>query len=558
MILGIDLGTSNSMAAAFRDGELVLVCNAEGSHIIPSVVSVDEDGNIYTGDMALKRKKKHPDMTVEMFKRGMGTDREYVLGDRSYSAEELSAILLRTIKREAENFFGEEIRETVISVPAFFNHFQRESVMQAGKQAGFEVKRIINEPTAAAMAYGVQNNEEAEKKIIIVLDMGGGTFDISVMEVNGNIMEVVAICGDNHMGGGDFTQRLIELFREYNAVEEELTVEEKSNLWEAAENAKRRISVEGAGEIKCTIGGREYGYTVTEQEYENACFDLLEKIRKLTLQAMEESEYEPHEVKDVIMVGGGTRLSIVKKMIEKMTGREIEYRINPDEAVARGAALQGALLGHDEDVEQIVMTDICSHYIGSDAIDGCDYDIGDFFDVIIKKNTTIPVRKTISHYSAPGTCRFDVWQCENSEGIGATLLDTFKYAVPDLGDDEDVEVQHSIIYNANGMIYAEVLIPATGMKYTKAVQVDGAEVMETVQKEGKDSSGTANPNEDTALMARADRAYAEAVGKDRESIGDYIKNYEDALRKGKSTAIEKAKEALVKVLDAYESSIGEL
>ena len=315
MILGIDLGTSNSMAAVYRGGKVELVKSRTGSHVIPSVVSMDDEGAFYTGDMALQRKKQYPDKTVQMFKRSMGTSALFELGDKKFKAEELSAILLKSIKEEAEAYFGEEITDAVISVPAFFNNPQRKAVMQAGKQAGFDVKRIINEPTAAAIAYGINSMEQGKDSInpnervrskesiqspdvIIVLDLGGGTFDISVMEVNDNIMEVVAICGDNKLGGGDFTQRLMELFKEANSIHKELNIEENRELWEKAQQAKHQLTAEGIGTIKCTIGGREYEYSITEAEYEDACYDLLDRMRKLTLQAVEESKYDPEEIEE--------------------------------------------------------------------------------------------------------------------------------------------------------------------------------------------------------------------------------------------------------------------
>ena len=241
MILGIDLGTSNSLAAAYIDGEVVLVKNKAGGHTIPSVISADIEGNVYTGDLAIHRENQYGDMSVSIFKRSMGTGKKFWLGDISYTAEELSSILLKAIRNQAEEFFGEEITEAVISVPAFFNNFQRKSVINAGKIAGFDVKRIINEPTAAAIAYGVQNTDE-DRKVIIVLDLGGGTFDISVMEVNGSVMEVVAVCGDNKLGGGDFTKRLIKLFKEYNSIEGELDKEDETALWNEAEKAKHQIT----------------------------------------------------------------------------------------------------------------------------------------------------------------------------------------------------------------------------------------------------------------------------------------------------------------------------
>lgn len=560
MILGIDFGTNNSLAAAFKDGEVVIVKSKNGSYSIPSVISIDEDGKLYIGDAALQRKKEYPSMAIDMFKCSLGTEEVFTIGDKKFNAQELSTILLKSIKEEAESFFGEEINEAVISVPAFFNNLQRKSVMQAGKLAGFDVKRIVNEPTATALAYGVQNmkNNVSKKKVIIVLDLGGGTFDISVMEVNVNSIQAVAVCGDNKLGGNDFTERLISLFMKQNLVDEELTVEESSYLFNQAQIAKHQLSLEGKGEIKCTIGNKKYEYLITEKEYEKACEDLLEKIRKLTLQAIKESKYEPYEIEDIIMVGGGTKLSIVKKMIEKMIGKDIDYTINSDEAVVRGMALQGALLTNAKGIGKFTITDICSHYIGTIVFNHNEYDVAKSFDVIIEKNTVLPVKKTVEHYSWPAIWIFQVLQCENELGIDAVELDRFDYAVPDLGINERIVVEKSIIYDENGIIYAEVHIPATGVKYSKVIQTEVnefskeemAKLIENLQSIDFKSKET---DENAILLARAERIYSEATGKERENINTRIVAFEKALDSEKVASIEQERENLTRILDMYEN-----
>ena len=564
MILGIDLGTSNSMAAVYKDGEVILVESRTGSYVIPSVVSMDENGIFYTGDVAKQRKKKYPDTTVDMFKRSMGTDVLFCFGEKKIKAEELSAILLRSIKEDAEYFLGEQIDDVVISVPAFFNNLQRKAVMQAGALAGFQVKRIINEPTAAAIAYGLQNmqaEDESKKQIVIVLDLGGGTFDISVMEIEGSVMEVVAICGDNRLGGGDFTQKLIDDFLNKNPICRELSTEEKSILWEEAQQAKHQISAEGKGDMRCVIDGREYEYSITEIEYEELCCDLLEKIRKLTLRAVKESKYEPYEISGIIMVGGGTKLSIVKKMVEKMIGKEIAYKIHPDEAVAMGAALQGGMILKEEGVKDLVMTDICPHYIGVPIWKGGKYDVVDYFDVIIPKNTTIPVRKKVKHNSYPGIWVFEILQSENPYGIDAVALDTFCYIIPDIGDSK-VEVEKHITYDVNGIMYAEAYVPANGMRYSKIVKGDGCELtMEEAEKRLEElqymNLGPRERDEDVLMMARAERLYVEASGSDREYLNSVMEGFESALTTGKVNRIALARERLVAALDRFER-MGEL
>ena len=392
MILGIDLGTSNSIAAVYKDGNVHMIPVSSGGYVTPSVVNLDENGKFCVGEIAKNRKNRYPAETVDMFKRSMGSETLFTIGDMKLKAEELSAIVLKSIKIDAESYLQEEIADVVISVPAFFNNPQREAVLRAGELAGFNVKKIINEPTSAAMAYGMQCVENNKERVIMVLDLGGGTFDISIMEVAENTMEVIAICGDNNLGGNDFTARLVEAFLESNDIAVELIMEERSRLWAKAEKGKLAISDNGIGEICCEIRGNEYSYKVTEEEYEKLCFDLLDKIRRLTLRAVAESPYKPEEISDIIMVGGGTKLSIVKNMIERMMDKQIEYEINPDEAVVIGAAMQGALLEHNEEVNQLIMTDICPYYIMSITDDRRMCDLVKVPNIVINKNSTIPTR----------------------------------------------------------------------------------------------------------------------------------------------------------------------
>ena len=560
MILGIDLGTSNSLASVYIDGEVKIIPTLSGGFVTPSVVNLGEDGSFYVGEIAKERKLTHPQNTADMFKRDMGTTKIFDIGNMSMKAEELSAVILKSLKADAEKYLSEEVSDVIISVPAFFNNPQREAVLRAGTLAGLNVKKIINEPTAAALAYGVQNAEDEEERAIMVLDLGGGTFDISVMEVNGNVMEVVTVCGDNKLGGGDFTKRLIKLFKDYNNIYRNFSEYEENLIWNEAQKAKHQITAEGCGTMSCVLGGVLYEYVITEAEYEAQCVDLLEKIRKLTLQAIEESAYEPSRISDIIMVGGGTKLSIVHKIMEKMIGKKIDYSVNPDEAVVRGTATYGALLNNDVNVAKIVMTDICSHYIGVRSFFSDEYDIAAAFDVIVKKNTTIPVKKTIQHYSWPATWNFQVLQSENEYGINAVELDSFTYITPELNTSDRVEVQKSIIIDSDGIIYAEAYIPANDMRYSKVVQYDGAEYTQEETNENIDEFKSMHlelhgNDENVLLMARADRLYSEMTGREREHISNCISDYEAALNSGKKAAIAQQKAILINCLEMYEGGL---
>lgn len=562
MILGIDLGTSNSMVAIYKEGQPVLIHSRTGNSIVPSVVGIDENGCFCTGDMAKMRKYSYTEDTVAMFKSSMGTEKIFQIKDKKLKAEELSAILLKGIKEDAEAFLGEEITDAIICVPAFFNNPQRKAVLRAGELAGLKVRRLVNEPTAAAIAYGIQDfkpdeNIEEEQNVIIVLDLGGGTFDISVMEMTDHVMEVIAVCGDNHLGGGDFTKRLIDLFLKENSIKEKPTAEEETNLWKQAEKAKCQITREGRGEIRCVLNQVEYVYHITEAEYEKACMDLLEKIRKLTLKAVKESKYEPEEVQDIIMVGGGTKLSIVRKVIEKMAGKTLDYKINPDEAVAVGAAIQGALLEKDKEIKNLVMTDICPYYIGVNKHVTTIYDNRREFDVIIPKNTTIPAKRTVSYFNPPGARYSKIIQSQDKYGIKETSLGEINFVVPDLGTKEEIEVQISITYDNNGIIYTEAYVPRNEARFETLIRNDTCglttkEAQEYLANLQLLDMGRSGDEEDNLLIERDESLYSEYLGKDRERINLGIMEFESALNTGKVTRITKARKNLIKLLEWYE------
>lgn len=556
MILGIDLGTSNSMAAVYRDGKVDFIPSRTGSKIIPSVVGMDENGLFYAGEVAKERKLKYPHMTVDLFKRSMGTKKTFTIGDKEIMAEELSAIVLKSIKEDAETYLGESVTEAIISVPAFFNNAQRKSVLQAGKLAGLEVKKIINEPTAAALAYGVDGTSKGifEEKIILVLDLGGGTFDISVMEAGEDVMEVVAVCGDNKLGGSDFTARLISLFQEAHQIKEITDLEEKSILWEQAEKAKKQLSTTGVGTITCNIGGRPYEYSITEAEYEVACFDLLERIRKLTVKAVEESKYKPEEIEEIIMVGGGTKLSIVKKLIERIAGKALSYPIDPDEAVATGAAMQGAMFEKKEAIKDLVMTDIAPHYLGTITSAGGQHDLNEEFEMIIPKNATIPSKGKLIHYPRPARWLFTIYQSEDQYGEHRNYIGGLNYIAPDLGTSERVEVHKIVYYDVNGIVHLAVHIPDTGVTFEDTIVDENSELSleeawERLQKLKYLELGDREQNENQLLIARADNLYMELDIRTREQLSNIISEFEGVLNGGKRSDIIKMRQELKRFLE---------
>lgn len=543
MILGIDLGTSNSMAAVYKDGEVKLIPTSIGGYVTPSVVNVDDKGNFIAGEIAKARKTTEPLNTVDMFKRDMGTKRLFDIGNMQMKAEELSAVILKSLKTDAQNFLGEEITEAIISVPAFFNNPQREAVLRAGKLAGLNVRKIINEPTSAALAYGVGNVENEEERAIIVLDLGGGTFDISIMEICGPAMEVVAICGDNKLGGNDFTEKIVELFKKANNIDLEISEDESVMLWKKAEKAKIDISTTGVGTINCNIGGQEYTYTINEAEYEQECFELLEKIRRLTIRAIDESRYKTEEIKDIIMVGGGTKLSIVKKMMERMLDKELDYKINPDEAVVRGAAMQAALIDRNEDIKELVMTDICPYYIFYNrSVWSSKGDSVRKPKIIIPKNTTIPTKHQEILNLARGVRNITLYQSEDKYGVNRVEIGKCRYVVPKVKEGKCKAYQNTI-YDNNGIMRFEIYIPEVNRTYGTTIVSDGINIDEEEANKRLEALNNLTlaerkNNENELLLAKAENAYAESTGRLRDTIGNAISDYEAALNTNKKSEIK--------------------
>lgn len=390
-ILGIDLGTTNSAFAVMEADDPEIIANSEGDRTTPSVVKFEEDGNRLIGKPAKNQAIQSPDRTIQSIKRHMGEDDYTVeVDDEEYTPEEISAMILQKIKDDAEEYLGEEVEKAVITVPAYFSDNQRQATRDAGEIAGFEVERIVNEPTAAAMAYGI---DEEDDQTILVFDLGGGTFDVSVLDIGGGLYEVAATNGDNELGGDDWDQAIIDFvveeFKDENGVDLSEDRPALQRLREAAEQAK--IDLSNSKETQLSLpfvtatdeGPIHLEQTLTRAKFESLTSDLLERTREPTNIALEDAGYEAEEIDEVLLVGGSTRMPQVKEHVEEILGMEPTQNVNPDEAVALGAAVQGGVLG--EDVEDIVLLDVTPLSLGVETKGG-------LFERLIEKNTTIPTK----------------------------------------------------------------------------------------------------------------------------------------------------------------------
>lgn len=387
-LIGIDLGTTNSCVAVMEGDRPTVIPNAEGSRTTPSVVAFTKDGETLVGETAKRQEAMNPTRTVSSIKRRMGSAKPLVIDHKKYLPQEISALILAKLKADAERYLGETVTDAVITVPAYFTDAQRQATKDAGVIAGLNVARIVNEPTAAALAYGVDKEED---KAVMVYDLGGGTFDVSVLSITGGVIEVLATAGDNHLGGDDFdarlTEELVKRFKAQSGVDVRHDAAALSRLREAAENAKKELSSVTQTTINlpflATKGGQPVHFetTVTRSEFERLIDDLVKRTVKPCERALSDASMSAKGIGKVLMVGGSSRVPLVKETVKKLTGREPSENINPDESVALGACLQAGVLSGQ--VGGLLLLDVTPHSLGIEVVN-------DQMSVLIPRNSTLP------------------------------------------------------------------------------------------------------------------------------------------------------------------------
>lgn len=391
-IIGIDLGTTNSCVSVIEGGEPVVIPNAEGARTTPSVVAFSKDGERMVGNVAKRQAITNPERTISSIKRHMGSDYKVDIDGKAYTPQEISAIILQKLKTDAESYLGESVKEAVITVPAYFTDAQRQATKDAGKIAGLDVKRIINEPTAAALAFGIDKEEDQK---VMVYDLGGGTFDVSIIEMGDGVQEVLATAGNNRLGGDDFDKKVMDWivseFKKTNGIDLSNDKMAMQRVKEAAEKAKIDLSGMTTAQISLPFitqdatGPKHLEMTLTRAQFNQMTADLVEKTMGPVRQAMQDSGLSMNEIDKVLLVGGSTRIPAVQEAIEKFSGKKPFKGINPDECVAMGAALQGGVLGGD--VKGLLLLDVTPLSLGIETMGGVN-------TVIIERNTTIPTKKS--------------------------------------------------------------------------------------------------------------------------------------------------------------------
>jgi molecular chaperone HscC len=562
LYIGIDLGTTYSLVSVVVDGQPVVIKNSLGESLTPSAVHVAADGTVLVGSAARAKAASAPERTALSFKRDMGTDKRYQLGERSFSPEELSALVLQTLKHDVEAKLGQPVLEAVVTVPAYFGELQRRATRNACDLAGLHVERIINEPTAAALAYGLHQKHRELRGI--VLDLGGGTFDVTVLEILEGVVEIQASAGDLRLGGEDFVSCLeahctTVLRREHGL--EQLNREAGARLREACEHAKRRLSSEDEARIALpglptAQGARDIELKVTRAEFEAACEGLILRLKQTVERALRDARCHPQQIDEVLLVGGSTRMPCVARLASVIFGRLPLRVLPPDEAVALGAAIQVALKSGDSAVSDMVVTDIApftlgvasGNRVGNALVQG-------LFCPIIERGTMLPVSRAERFVTLADNQRrllLEVFQgehslCEQNQKLG-------QYEIADLprgpAGQEGVDVRFS--YDMNGVLDVDATVVSTGKTSTFTIESAPGRLSKAQLEQArarlkqlKFHPREALPN--VTALARADALYVELTGDARTYLGSAIASLRTAMEQQDPALIQGAREALLRL-----------
>lgn len=549
-LLGIDLGTTNSLIAIWQDGQARLIPNALGDVLTPSVVSLDEDDTILVGKAARARLTTHPERTAAAFKRFMGSDKQVQLGARQFSPEELSALVLGALKQDAEAFLGHSVSEAVISVPAYFSDEQRKRTLFAAELAGLSVTRLINEPTAAAMAYGLH---EQKFERTLIFDLGGGTFDVTVLEYALPLIEVHASTGDNFLGGEDFTAALLQTcLKHWQLTPAMVDAQSMASLGDALEQLKCKLA-EGVQPLSWRHGDKTFEWSLDEAAAVKIWEPLLARLRAPIEQALRDARLKPRDLDSLVLVGGATRMPAVQQMVATLFGRLPYRHLDPDTIVALGAATQAACKARDGAVEELILTDVCPYTLGIATMRG--EDIKGAFSPIIERNTIIPTSRVERYYTTQpkqSLLRIAVYQGERPWVCDNILIDAFDVTLTPTEHIQELDVRFS--YDINGLLEVDVTLLETGERHSHSIDRSPTGLDEQARRDSHNRLSTlkvhprdALPNR--TLLARLERAWMQSLGTQREHIAEWLHNFTSVLAGQQPSEIASHRSELNKALD---------
>ena len=544
-VIGIDLGTTNSCVAVYEGGEPIVIPNPEGARTTPSVVAFSKNGERMVGQVAKRQAVTNPDRTVSSIKREMGTSYKVEIDGKQYTPQEISAMILQKLKADAEAYLGTKVTEAVITVPAYFTDAQRQATKDAGKIAGLDVKRIINEPTAAALAYGM--DKEAEQKIMI-FDLGGGTFDVSILEISDGVFEVLATAGNNRLGGDDFDARIMnwiaDTFKSESGIDLRSDKMAMQRLKEAAEKAKIELSGVASTNINLPFitadatGPKHFDATLTRAKFNELTADLVAATMGPVKQALSDANLQPSDIAKVLLVGGSTRIPAVQEAVKNFMGKEPFKGINPDECVAIGAAIQGGVLGGD--VKDIVLLDVTPLSLGIETMGGV-------FNRIIDRNTTIPVKKSQIYSTAADnqtSVEIHVLQGERDMAAGNTTLGRFILdgITPAPRGIPQIEVTFDI--DSNGIVNVTATDKGTGKEQHITITSSTNMSKEDIDRAVKDAEKFAAEDKKQKEAVEAKNHADSLIFQSEKTLTELGDKVTEAEKAPVTAAIEKLKETM--------------
>ena len=551
-IIGIDLGTTNSLASVWKDGKIQLIPNSLGEFLTPSVVSFGKDGQVYTGKIAKEMLITNPDNTFAEFKRNMGTQYTYVAQGKKYNAQDLSALLLLRLKEDAEKFLGEEVSEAVISVPAYFNDEKRCATKMAGELAGLHVERLINEPSAVALKHHI--NQEMMETFMIV-DIGGGTLDVSLVEAFENMVEIQAVAGDNFLGGKDFNEAIaMDFYKKNNISQSMLTLQEREIVLKEAEGLKRDLSQKQEASRAFYLGDKEFSMSLTNQQLIHICVDLLKRIATPMKKVITDSGMDMEEIDKIILVGGSSKMPVIAGYIRKLLDVEVVRDDTPDESIAIGVGIAAAIKERQGEVKDMILADICPFSLGTELYDGS-------FSPIIQRNETLPCMRTSYYVTAKDNqseLTFPIYQGENLIAKDNLKLCELKITNLPRAPKGEVGANVTFLYDINGIL--DIQIEGDNKQKVhklianKKMGLSEADMKKRVEELKKITIHPLDKEENRLLVEKAQSLYQEANPLVRGQIAGMLRYFKETLEFEKGRAVREAYVRFSVFLEAIENN----